>query len=300
MTIGPRRVLGVIHRAGLKGTGVCLCRPAKTVSLKQPNGLATKADLYGLDGPRGRPGVIIVHGNTVHGRRLPIYKVLATGLAARGMVVLAYDEPGFGESENPFDYIDHRTADPFDGLAMARAAVEYLTGLEAVDGRNLTVIGHSRGSSTAVRAALDRSEIKRIALIGPPRRVAARFQDGAEIDYVYRRLLATHRFVYGRPMPEEYRRALDRTRIYRPLTQVMAAFFQTGHKPLFLIDGAAEPEMDRQYLTRFFESLPPPRSFLRLKNADHYNTTAQSLGLVVFDEQVNRQLVESLTGWIGK
>src|SRR4029077_8460393 len=59
---------------------VCRCHPDRDVVLARPDGLRMHASVFGLDRDRPAPGIVLVHGNTPKGRKLPIYRLLSTKL----------------------------------------------------------------------------------------------------------------------------------------------------------------------------------------------------------------------------
>jgi hypothetical protein len=75
--------------------GACLCGAAPEVTVVRDDGLKLAASVYTEDGAERRPAIVLLHGNTHRGRRLPLYKVLASRLAERGYVVLTLDRAGW-------------------------------------------------------------------------------------------------------------------------------------------------------------------------------------------------------------
>jgi predicted acyl esterase len=76
--------------------GACLCGAAQEVTVVRDDGLKLAASVYTEGAAERRPAIVLLHGNTHRGRRLPLYKVLASRLAERGYVVLTLDRAGFG------------------------------------------------------------------------------------------------------------------------------------------------------------------------------------------------------------
>lgn len=70
--------------------GACLCGAAQEVTVVRDDGLKLAASVYTEDAAERRPAIVLLHGNTHRGRRLPLYKVLASRLAERGYVVLTW------------------------------------------------------------------------------------------------------------------------------------------------------------------------------------------------------------------
>ncbi|MGH8568744.1 MAG: alpha/beta hydrolase, partial [Gammaproteobacteria bacterium] len=122
-----RRLLGKTSAWDL---GACLCGAAQEVTVVRDDGLKLAASIYTEDAGERRPAIVLLHGNTHRGRRLALYKVLASRLAERGYVVLTLDRAGFGESEDPFTTT--APGEPPDPSADVSAALTYLEGLDFV------------------------------------------------------------------------------------------------------------------------------------------------------------------------
>src|SRR5262249_7356566 len=79
-------------------------------------------------------------------------------LSQRGVRVIAPDQIGFGKSSKPEAY-----QFSFHEMAAQTAAL-----LDALEVREVTVVGHSMGGMLAVRFALDhRPRVKRLVLVNP-------------------------------------------------------------------------------------------------------------------------------------
>jgi pimeloyl-ACP methyl ester carboxylesterase len=89
------------------------------------------------------PAVLLVHGGSPGACSLVNWKFNIEPLASAGFTVYAYDQPGFGHSDNPTDYsMDYRAAH-------AKAFVQAV-GLE-----RFYIIGNSQGGYVAARVALE-------------------------------------------------------------------------------------------------------------------------------------------------
>jgi pimeloyl-ACP methyl ester carboxylesterase len=243
---------------------------------------------------------VLVHGNTALGQKFAMYKVLASKLAEFGYVVLTYDQLGFGLSDNPFILGPSGAFEAYDRIQMANAAVQHLIGIEHVDKSNLTIIGHSGGAITALKAGLIMNEIRNIILIGPPRRIRERSKMAHHKAYHSERFRRTHRFVYGTPIPEWFTQDMTYKAGPWALEDYAEPFLMRGHKPLMLIDGEREKDKNKMYLERFYSALAEPKKFVRLRRSDHYCNTAQSRGLVFYDKGVMNELVDHIINWIEK
>lgn len=89
------------------------------------------------------PAVLLVHGGSPGASALINWKFNIDALAAAGFTVYAYDQPGFGRTDNPTDFsMEYR-------VVHAKAFVRGL-GLD-----RFHVIGNSQGSYIAARLALE-------------------------------------------------------------------------------------------------------------------------------------------------
>jgi 2-hydroxy-6-oxonona-2,4-dienedioate hydrolase len=89
------------------------------------------------------PAVLLVHGGSPGASALVNWKFNIEPLTAAGFTVYAYDQPGYGYSDNPKDHsMEYR-------VAHAKAFAE------AVGLDRFYVIGNSQGSYVAARAALE-------------------------------------------------------------------------------------------------------------------------------------------------
>ena len=90
------------------------------------------------------PPVVLLHGASL-GSSAEVWEGVVTPLAGGGHRVLAYDQPGYGLSDNPEDYsLAYRTAFItmlMDGLGIERAAL----------------VGHSQAGGMAVRVAMEQA-----------------------------------------------------------------------------------------------------------------------------------------------
>lgn len=105
-----------------------------------------------LDAGAGPP-VLLLHGSSVAVDAWLTWFRLIPALAPRHRVV-AYDQPGFGRSAMPARYLDR--------LERARHAAALV---DALDLRDLTVVGHSEGGFIATWLALERPErVRRLVI----------------------------------------------------------------------------------------------------------------------------------------
>lgn len=298
-TVGPKGLAKLIIR-GVRGDltkiAVCRCSPDKEVRLRRDDGLTTAASVYEPKGSKRRPGILLIHGNTSLGRKLAMYMVLAAKLAERGYIVLTFDLPGWGESDDPFRF----GMEALDNDTMVAAALEYFINETNVDKNNISIIGHSGGAISALKWGIAMDYVQTIILIGPPRRVRELIANVSDTNYFWRRFQATHTFVYGAPIPQWFTVDMFTEMMQESVMEEYLEYFVTeGHKGLMLIDGEHEDEADKVYLEEYYSVVTKPKKFVRLRRSDHYGNTAQSLGLIFYDRGVIDQLVFEVTQWLG-
>lgn len=101
---------------------------------------------------QGHP-LLLFHGSAPGASSLVSWKMNIEPLAASGFTVVAYDQPGFGHSDNPKDHsMDYR-------VAHAKSLIEKLN----LDQFHL--IGNSQGAYIAARIALEDERSKGLVLV---------------------------------------------------------------------------------------------------------------------------------------
>ncbi len=284
---GPLQRLGsLLEKTAIGDLGACLCRPSHDLTLVRDDGLRLAASLYTERSREQRPAIVLMHGNTYKGRQLPLYTVLASGLAERGYDVLTVDRAGFGESEDPF-----KTAEPGnapDPGADVSAALAHLTGSGSVTPDRIHLIGHSGGVPPILSAGLGDARVQKLVAIGPPRRMAERLADPMDRQMFWDRARRYREILGLGPFPDWYTQ--DRWRRhklgYSDLGNYKAPLADPGHKPVLFIDGAREPPADRRYLEAFIRETADPKRYVTVPNADHYSNTTDVGAVTAYDRRV--------------
>lgn len=299
--VGPR-VVRELRRATrdipLSRVALCRCLPDTDLRLVRPDGIELAASLYGSEHLGEAPAIVIAHGNTPDGRRLPLYRVLATKLAEAGHPVLTFDHAGFGQSDDPF------RLGTVEALSMEhdlRAAVDHLEARGA--GGSVVLIGHSGGAVAIFDLALADPRIAGLVAMGPPRRTLERLEDPEDAEYFWSRARESHRSVYGEDFPAwydrevwiEHMRSLD-------LESRLERFALPGHPPLLLMDGERESRADRDYLARFAARVAPPVRYVTIAESSHYANTRElrRAGLAVYDRRVVGETLRAITDWMAE
>jgi pimeloyl-ACP methyl ester carboxylesterase len=303
-TVGPKRVVKmVVKQPGILDVAVCRCAPDKNVRLQLLGGFETAASIYDRGGPGPRPGIIFVHGNTWLGRKLATYRLLASLLADKGFIVLTFDQPGFGEFDDPFGRGPDAVAAAYNGLALSSTAIDYLIQNTPVDSRRISIFGHSGGIDLAIAFGLSREEIASVlVMIAPPGGSGTPGTKQYKEDrskYFSRRFLDTYRFIYGREIPDWFSWELTKvSEFYQHSREMEALLRRPGHKPVMLLLGERDQPSGHAQVKQRYEQWTEPKQLLTLKGADHYLNTAQSLGMIFYDRTVARQLTNELVPWL--
>lgn len=250
------------------------------------DGITLRAGLYGAAPGERRPGVVLLPGSSVLGRKIAFARVLARALAERGYVVLAVDLAGFGDSDDPADLSDGAR---LDGIADALAAVAFLASMEEADPARLAIAGHSMGASIALHAAAREPRVKAVAAIGPGRGVSEKIQH--EERYVER--FSADRGLSRRVSWDVLRPILLR----HDVSAATPLYARPGHVPLLLVDGGLERAEERAALRAAFDAMSEPKRYVTLEGADHYANAAgltddNALGFA--DARVTRELVDAI------
>lgn len=249
-------------------------------------GLTLRAGLYGGEPGERRPGVVLLPGSSVLGRRLAFARVLARSLAERGYVVLAVDLAGFGDSDDPKDLGD---AARLDGVADAIAAVECLSRRDEADPARLAIVGHSMGATIALHAAAADERIRAVAAIGPGRGVSEKIRH--EDRYV-------ERFSSDRGLSDKVAWDVLRPILLRhDVSSTVPLFARPGHVPFLLVDGGLERAEERAALRAAFEAMAEPKRYVTLDGADHYANSAglsTDGGVGFYDKGVMGALLDAI------
>ncbi len=275
---------------------ICTCSADEEVRFQRDDGLTIAASIYSDPSHLPKPGIVLVHGNTHLGRRLSLYKVLASELAERGYLVLTIDMTGYGESDDPFE---PGVLEAIDNERDVVSALDYMTTVPEVDEEKIYAVGHSMGATPALAAGIKEPAVRKIVAIGPARRLTERLSRPSDRDYFWQRAKHIRTQVYGSPFPEwfgfdawlEWSLSLD---ISGFLTQLSAP----AHKPILLIDGELEAEADKRYLRDLYERLSEPKHYVTIRGSDHYANTRDVGRLVLYDEHVVSETVSVIDDWL--
>lgn len=262
--------------------------------------LTLAGDLYEPSGSSPpHPAILLLHGSTRWGRRLSLYPLLAEELADKGYLVLAVNLRGFGDSQTPAD-VD--SVEAWDSTEDISAALTLLESLDRVDDERLFVVGHSLGGTWAITASEKEPRIKRLAVIGPGKRLKD-FSPRSQEEF-------RERFSKVRGLEEQL--PLDIfLKIHEAtfLAAVLDYFKGDHHQPILLIDGELESEPSKRYLDEHYGQMTQPKRFVRLEGTAHYLNVAgleelhwlPGLGsLVVYDRRTLNDALSAIDTFLSE
>lgn len=238
-----------------------------------------------------RPGVLLLHGSGPKGRRLGLYQLLGSELSARGYHVLAIDQRGYGDSDDPPDV---SAPESFDYRGDALRALAYLASLPDVDGGDLHLLGHSFGADVAMSAGLESPMVNSIAAFGPARRFTstAGTLDAPQLDYFRRREM---RYL-DLPGPPS-RNVFLRYRTPLLMENQRRALADPCHTPILFIDGEREGEGRLRFLAEEYAAVAGEKAHYTLAGADHYANVAEFGPLVLYDRAAVHRLAAIIERW---
>lgn len=226
-------------------------------------GLRLRGSLYLPKATGLHPGIVLTHGGTKLGRKLPLYQVLSAQLAQRGYVVLSFDFRGYGESQDPqrFD-----RPEDFDFIEDVKQAVTYVSSVNGVDPANIYVAGHSFGAGVVIPAGVHDSRVKGIIAIAPGRRAyeLSWAPDAPGKHYPRQRIADDMEIEALRKLSVDFINP-----ILRYVTIDTLLEFPT-HPPVLLLDGALEDPRDLAFLRELYAHVTPPKAYATIAGAEHY------------------------------
>ncbi|HEX9445211.1 MAG TPA: alpha/beta hydrolase [Candidatus Binatia bacterium] len=119
------------------------------------------------------PAALLLHGASL-GSSADVFEPNLAPLAAHGLRVLAFDQPGFGGTDNPKDYT----------VAYRRRFIIQL--MDALGIKKAALVGHSQAGAMAVGLAFDQTErVAKVVVLGtgsllPPLAQGAKAGEGEE------------------------------------------------------------------------------------------------------------------------
>ena len=208
------------------------------------------------------PAILLLHGGTPWGRKNGLIQFLSYRLSNEGWVVLAPDQRGFGDTENPKGGDD--PAD-WDIKADVGKCIDYLYSNPLVDKSRVYVLGHSMGAGHALEAALGNAKVRGLILIGPPRFLEGTGQE--KVTLWMRTRFSAERGL-DKPAASHLVAALGKQMDIAEISK--GALSRPGHKPILLIDGETEGMANREFLSKVAGGIRPPLTYVTLPGTGHY------------------------------
>lgn len=263
-------------------------KPTKTISFVA-DGLTLTGDLYFPSAPETAPTIILLHGSSIFGRKLPIIPALATEFQQQGYRVFAFDLRAHGESQAPKEY----TTKSFNFANDVTAAIDYLNSHFPSQNSQIYLVGHSFGGGVAMAAQRQDPRISKVVIFGPPRRLRERFlnpeaQEKEKLMFRWQvdmQLKKPLEFSFWQPVME----ALD-VETYRE------DFSQPGHIPLLILDAEFEPSEDLAFLKNLSQQMGTKVDYWTVPNTDHYLNT----GLMLNTPVGNKTIIQTFTSYVNQ
>ncbi len=211
------------------------------------DGLRLVGDLYLPTGSGPWPGLVICHGL---GSRKERHADFAAFVAAQGLVTLAFDLRGHGESEGKLD-----------GRALfdVRAALAYLAQRPAVDASRLALRGSSLGGNLVIHAAASFAEVRACVAVCPA-------PEQLLLDALKRAFAADLQLADLRID------VLDAPRVWRE-RNLRAAVARIAPRPLLLVHASGDEVIPASFSQELHELAGEPKELWLLPGGSH--TSAQ-------------------------
>lgn len=282
--------LGIEEFSDLTAIRIALAPKGRDVYF-QGDGLKLAGTLFNAE-QRLLPGIIFLHGSSVHGRRLGFYLVLCDWLSKNGFHVLSMDMRGFGDSEDPM-IID--SADAWTTRGDISEALDYFIANESVDTSAIYIVGHSAGANQAIIAGIGDSRFKKVVAIGPSRRTKERLLNHLSNERRY----FIERFSKVRELDELLSWETYRQIASNSMIDSYIPYFQSdNHKPILLIDGSREDDADQRFLQLIYDLMKPPKAYITIAGSNHYSNTKDMGPFILYHKQIVNELVQSIVGWL--
>jgi len=229
------------------------------------------------------PGVVLFHGNDLRGSHQRSACILRRALVDAGMVVLAVDAPGYGESR------PHRLdapVDAWDPLPHCRLALSVLRSRPYVG--KIILVGHSMGCGSVLSLLADSADSAGGVLLG-----ASLGSPGENERYWY------ERFHWGRApgerMPiEKWRELCRRFRNARKSVESLPE----DHAPILFGRFGLEHDDIRSTRDAFYAAIPGRKLLWDLERTTHYFNSIGAGSLLIGDTRVASKISSRILGFL--
>lgn len=327
------------------------CEPVEVISLVSESTTVTRGG-YGLHGTSLRPvtrgnyrapGVVLVHGSGPQdrdenikgtlgfhwGQNVPVFRLLAEGLARQGIAVYRYDkrtcfkENSEGRCVNSaFDYpggFDKIYTADF--VLDARAALQHLAQQPGVDPDDLTIIGHSEGASfvpliladepgviagvqlSGTSESIDKTIVNQLRGYADHLERAGLTQQAAAVRAQASSYETNFAQLMNGSYPEPtYEGATSaQWREWFMHTSNLRNEFQSATKPIFVINGDADFNVPTSHLERFRswadEAMMTNAQFLVARNVTHVFVTTNDAQTAIVDFGFSAPVLSAIIEW---
>lgn len=249
------------------------------------------ADLYESE-IKNSPCLILAHGTNKLGRKQPIILSIAKEFQKLGYTVLAIDFRGYNESEAPHKINSVKDIDFGKDII---SAVDYVINHTNIDTSKIFVFGHSFGAGATLSAQARDKKIKKIILLGPPRRITERIINSHTSESYY---------LLNRQVSNMSTKVKADTSILiqevqkRNIANYIGEFSTPKHIPIFLIDGGKEDVKDREFLKNIYNKMIAPKDYWTVPGVNHYLNTGVIFNKPIYCTSILRKFVRKIDNWI--
>ena len=278
-----------IKKIGVANLSLFYYVSSQTISF-QSSGVTIVGDFYYPSAKAKRPAILILHGASMWGRKLALYRLMAKRLARHGYAVLAIDVRGFGDSDDPPSLDDLSSLDSSQDVINA---ITYLTSLPHIDQNRIYLLGHSMGARLAISVGSTDRRVRKIVAIGPPRRVKEIITTDLH--------RVQERYSRDRQLKQLVSKDVIKQLVLSSVIENYLNYFSSQtHKPIFLIDGELECDKDKAFLRKLYDKMTPPKKYLTVKNTGHYLSTVNFGGgnLLFYVETIMSDVIDTIDTWL--
>jgi pimeloyl-ACP methyl ester carboxylesterase len=248
----------------------------------QSDALTIVGDLITPTDPNGA-AILLLHGSSPAGRKLPLMLVLAHQFSKMGYTVLNIDLRGYGESQKPSKL---SSAMDFNFKEDVKQAIKYLSLNGKLASTKLFVFGHSFGAGAAIASIMEGGGISKMVLFGPPRRFTERvlMENARDREYFLKR------------WKEDMK--LDFNLNYNIWKDVIQQINIGRDFPVLLIDAELESKEDKSFLSSFVKTSSNPIPYWTIIRTNHYLNTGLIQNRVAYNKKIIDGFITQVSNWL--
>ena len=293
-------ILGIIFKNNIRCIYWAVVHDTHCVSKPEPKEVTFFSDslrIYGdifTKGSTNSPVIILLHGSSEEGRKAALIQMLGKKYSKAGYNVFAIDFRAYGESDDPKSL----NAENFNFANDIVFAVDYIidnAGTYNIDTSKIYLMGHSFGAGVALITLKYNSKIKKVILLGPPRRLEERFLS----DEATEKEEFLERWKEDMKLPYELEYSTW-TEVYQHLdiNNYISDFNVQEHIPIFLIDGENEDKNDRDFLKKVSKEINQPIEYWTIPESDHYLNIKYLKNKLVYSGNTVKNFIERTDSWL--